>query len=168
MAYEGVGTAASVLTGNHTFSATPTLTSVTFGAGSPLSTYTAVTTWTPTLDGAVSGTTTYVTQVGQYIQVGGLVFVQGRVQVSAITGTGNVIIGGLPVAIKNTTSGNTAGSVFVSGAWTWPVGSTMLQLSGQPGTSTALIQSSGSAVARSPLQVTNAAMDIFFTLVYFA
>lgn len=64
---------------------------------------TAPTSFTPTLVGStVAGTPTYTNQIGRYTKIFDLVFVQGQVTISAIGGmTGNVRIGGLPVATAN-------------------------------------------------------------------
>lgn len=54
-------------------------------------------TFTPTVYGATSaGTTTYVSQLGNYTRIGNLVFVMIRVSWSAATGTGHFMIGELP------------------------------------------------------------------------
>lgn len=77
-------------------------------------------TWTPTAYGSSSsGTTTYTAQVGNYIRVGNLVTVNFHVQWSAATGTGNVIIGGLPYTSSTQNVGvNTlwAGTVVIADA----------------------------------------------------
>lgn len=68
------GTVLTGVTGNNpAFSAAPTLTSVTFGAGTALSTF-VQNTFTPTLAfGGASTGITYSTQSGEYTQVGNLV-----------------------------------------------------------------------------------------------
>lgn len=55
--------------------------------------------FTPTYVGTtIAGTFTYTTQLGYYVKLGGLVFITGRVVISAISvaPTGNMTIGGLP------------------------------------------------------------------------
>lgn len=61
--------------------------------------------WTPTL-GVMSGTDgshTYSTQVGRYIKIGNLVWVQGHIKVSSLDGamSGATAINGLPYAPSN-------------------------------------------------------------------
>ena len=54
-------------------------------------------TWTPTFAGeTTAGTTTYLVQRGGYIKIGSMVTVWCDVAVNTATGTGNVLIGGLP------------------------------------------------------------------------
>lgn len=77
--------------------ATPTVTSITFGSGNALNTYVEKTSFTPTIKGSTSaGTTTYSQQVGVYAKVGALVHVMIQLTWTAVTGTGNLRIGGLP------------------------------------------------------------------------
>jgi hypothetical protein len=55
-------------------------------------------TWTPTIQGLTTGgTTTYTTQSGKYTRVGRQITCTGVVEWSAATGTGNMVVGGLPV-----------------------------------------------------------------------
>lgn len=96
----GKGTTGTVLIGNtgsdDTFSATPSVTSIKFGAGTALSTYQEGT-FTPTLFGAsTAGATTYVTQTGLYTKIGRQVNFSLFVQWSAATGTGIIVVGALP------------------------------------------------------------------------
>ena len=87
-----------------TFSATPSITSVTVGAGTALGTYVEGT-FTPTVRGSgTAGTPTYAFQIGRYMQFNKQVFVQGHLGWSAISGspTGNIVVGGLPFTSENT------------------------------------------------------------------
>lgn len=78
------------------YSATPTVTSITFGSGTALSNY-AEGTFTPTMYGiTTAGTTTYSNQTGTYTRVGRLVNFSLIVTWSAATGTGFMLIGGFP------------------------------------------------------------------------
>lgn len=62
-------------------------------------------TWTPIVYGTTTeGTATYTTQKGNYVKVGNLVWAAGRVTYTGHTGTGNMLIKGLPF---NATSINT-------------------------------------------------------------
>lgn len=66
-------------------------------------------TFTPTyLGSATAGTTTYSIQVGNWTRIGRMVYLQGRVDWTASTGTGNAQIGGLPFTSANTTNGHVA------------------------------------------------------------
>ncbi len=61
-------------------------------------------TWTPALTGSgTAGTFTYTVRTGEYTRVGNMVFVEGRIAISAIgtPPTGNVRISGLPFAVKS-------------------------------------------------------------------
>ena len=125
-------------------------------------------TFTPTLiGGSVAGTTTYTNQNGFYVRIGNLVTVWGRVQISAATGTGDAILGGLPFTIKNNAGGNPFGPIKINaGGWTWPVGGTDVVLQGTLNSITCLIVTSGSAAGSANMQMTNAAATFNFTLSY--
>lgn len=90
------------------FTATPTLTSITLGSGTALSTY-QQNTWTPAL--AFGGATTglsYTTQAGQYTQIGNIVYFQFVINLSSkVSATGNATITGWPVAFGSTSSRGT-------------------------------------------------------------
>lgn len=96
-----VGATGTVFSGNTgadpTFTATPTVTSMTFGSGSPLSVY-QTGTWTPTLafGGAAVGLT-YFTQQGTYTKIGNVVFYSILLNINSKgSSTGNATIGGWP------------------------------------------------------------------------
>lgn len=158
------GATSTVLTGqgvgsSPTFSAAPTVTSITFGSGTALSNY-AEGTWTPTLvGGSTAGTTTYTAQNGYYTRVGNMVWCTFWVQGSAATGTGNATLGGLPFTIKSQTNGNPTFPILsVSAAgWTWPAGTTGLVGDGAANTTTMLIWGQASAGVGGFLQMANAA-----------
>ena len=80
-------------------------------------------TWTPLLQSTGgSPTVTYVNQIGRYTKIGRIVTVQGRLQISAISGgAGNIIISGLPFAngIGITGAGASWFSGLNYGAGTW-------------------------------------------------
>lgn len=72
--------------------------------------------WTPTIIGSsTAGTQTYTAQIGRYVDFGQVVWVSGRVVLSAVGGTiaGNALIGGLP--FTTATESALVGSVSVSG-----------------------------------------------------
>lgn len=84
-----------------------TATSVNFG-GATLDTYVA-TTWTPTITtDATAGTPVYSIQVGSYEQIGRQVTLRFHITLSSWGGspTGNVAVGGFPVASGNVTNDN--------------------------------------------------------------
>jgi hypothetical protein len=125
-------------------------------------------TFTPTfVGGSVAGTTTYTVQNGYYVRVGSMVQIQANVQASAATGTGSVILGGLPFTVKNQTNGNAYGAfVDASSGSTWPVGSTSLAVKGAVNTATGSIYVSGTGVAGGFLQMFNGTTDYEYTLVH--
>lgn len=125
--------------------------------------------WTPTLTGAsVAGTTTYSVQQGYYTRIGNLVTVQGIITISAATGTGDAVLGGLPFIIKNQTNGNTTGSLQLVGSagWTFPAGTTYLVPNVLVNTTTTKIYGSGSGTAGGQLQMANAAATFVISLTY--
>jgi hypothetical protein len=87
---------------NPAFTASPTVTSITFGAGTALSTY-AEGTFTPTISGAsTAGTTTYSgSPQGTYRKIGNIVYFNLAVSWTNATGTGVVQVGGLPFTAKS-------------------------------------------------------------------
>jgi len=99
----GVGATGQVLVGNTSadpsWSATPTVTSITFGAGSALSNYVTTTSWTPVLNfgGATTGIT-YTTQSASYVRIGSMAFVQINIVLSSKgSATGVNTITGFPL-----------------------------------------------------------------------
>ncbi len=101
-----VATTGTVLAGSTgadpAFTATPSLTSITLGAGSALSTY-VTGSFTPILQfgGGTTGIT-YTTQIGEYTQIGNVVFYQLYILLSNKgSSTGNATIVGLPVTSAN-------------------------------------------------------------------
>lgn len=123
-------------------------------------------TWTPTIDGAVSGTTIYTTQQGYYTIVGNLVYIEGSIVITSATGTGNAIIGGLPFTVKNLTAYNPIGPITVSSvAWTWQGTGTQLNFRLSANTTTALVDSLKSG-GTAFLQMTNGAATFIFSAWY--
>jgi hypothetical protein len=121
-------------------------------------------TWTPTITGGTAaGTTTYTTQFGQYTRVGNMVFVEATIIITAATGTGNAVIGGLPFTVRNIANYFPVGTMaLASGTWTWTGGGTQLNFRPQINTTTALIDSLVSTVA-SNLEMTNGAATFVFS-----
>jgi len=139
---------------------------ITFDGTNFLNNY-AVGTWTPTLDGAVSGTTTYTTQAGYYTRIGNLVTVFFNINITAATGTGNAQIGGLPFTIKNQTNGTVTGTLrFAAVGWAWPVGTTSLAIQGAPNATILTIFVSGTLSAGALMQMSNAGVIAVGTISY--
>lgn len=170
----------TVLIGNGTsslpsFSATPQLTALGIGAAAGasgltfdgtnlLGNYVDWTTWTPTLIGeSTAGTTTYTTQTGYYTRIGNIAIVQFSISISAATGTGNVLIGGLPFTISG--SSFSTGSIS-TGNVTFPSGKTCLMLNGNAGTSNFHILASGTAAGFGNVQMANAAQNFIGSAIY--
>jgi hypothetical protein len=87
-----VGTSGQVLTSNGA-GALPTFQAV--GGGSSAS-------WTPTIVGSsTAGTASYSTQVGRYQQIGSLVVATFDIVWTGGNGSGNLLVGGIPVAPVN-------------------------------------------------------------------
>lgn len=113
-------------------------------------------TWTPTVDGATPGTTTYSVQEGYYTKIGNMVWVSGLIIISAATGTGNAIFGGLPFTVKNQTNYAPRGSANVnSTSWAWPASTTALFWQLTANSTDTLISAQGSTTGSSVLQMTN-------------
>lgn len=61
--------------------------------------------FTPTISGStVAGAGTYTTQLGRYTQIGKMVFIQVNITWTAHTGTGNMLLTGLPFTVRNQAS----------------------------------------------------------------
>jgi hypothetical protein len=78
-------------------------------------------TWTPRIDGSTAaGAGTYSVQAGRYTRIGRLVFVEAQIAWSAHTGTGAMVIAGLPFPVL-------AGSLSAPGS----IWASLLTFSGQ-------------------------------------
>ena len=96
------------------------LTSLSFDSGINLmGAYLEFGTWTPVIEGATAaGIGTYTTQFGRYSQIGKTLFVECEVVWTAHTGTGNMLLSGLPQTVRTQAgyipqaSINTASIVF--------------------------------------------------------
>ena len=144
-------------------------TTINFGGGSALSTYVAWTSWTPTIRGnTTAGVTTHTIQVGTYSRIGNIVCVNFTVAYTAATGTGTIIIGGLPLAISSFSANHfPIGSIILNSAGTaWPVGTTKLNIVGLQGTTDMFIQGVGNGVAAANVQLANTATTLIGSLVY--
>lgn len=167
-----VGATGTVLQGttgaDPDFTATPSVTSITLSGGSALSSFVNWTSWTPTVvGGTTAGATTYTTQSGQYMRIGNVVIAQWIVSYSAATGTGDIVIGGLPLTIANVGGNVPYGTVVLSSAGTaWPAGRTYLTAVGTTNATTMTISANGTAVAGANVQLANTAATIRGTLEY--
>lgn len=125
-------------------------------------------TWTPTLDGTTPGTTTYGVQYGSYVSMEGLVQLDFTITASAATGTGDLVIGNLPVPMNPAGNANIVGSVYFFGACTWPMSTTTIALVGTPSFSTTKLKifASASGVNASPIQMANQAWNVQGSIVY--
>ena len=148
------------------WSTTPSVTSITLNGGTALGNYVEGT-YSPTLDGAVSGTTTYTSQVGSYVRIGNFLYLQGRVAFSAATGTGNAQLGAFPFTSRNVSNQTNEGTVAISAAgWSWPVSRTSLSLQILANATIGTISVNGTAIALAQMQMTNSAGTILYTATY--
>jgi hypothetical protein len=70
----------------------------------------------PTLVGESSaGTTTYSNRSGYYTKIGNMVFLNVYINITAMTGTGNLIISSLPFASANVSEKFASGSIWTDG-----------------------------------------------------
>lgn len=118
--------------------------------------------WTPTIVGSSSaGTGTYTTQAGRYTKIGNLVFISGTIIWTAHTGTGNILIGGLPF------TSNATNIAYGVGEW-----ANLAAISGAPafylGISSAQIAAVGLSVTTgaSAAVAMDTAASVFFSLTY--
>lgn len=128
-------------------------------------------TWTPTLIGSgTAGTQTYTAQVGRYTKIGRLVFIQGRVAISAKDGAmaGNALIGGLPFAAASV-SGNVTNAAAFSAYSSINLSAGYTELGGAPDSaSTIQLFENGDNVAFQSVAVAaiGATTDIIFSASY--
>jgi hypothetical protein len=132
---------------------------ITFDGGTDvLQNYVNAGTYVPTVVGAsTTGTTTYVIHNGYYLRIGGLVYIEAFIDISAATGTGNATFN-IPFTLRNVTTGTANGTVGTSGGatWTYPATTTYLILQAAANTATAVITAGGTTAASSALQMANA------------
>lgn len=124
-------------------------------------------TFTPTLVGAaVAGTTTYTTQTAVYTRFGDQVYIIVNIVITGATGTGDATLGNFPFTIQNNTL-DVGGSGRITGAgWAWPASRTMAALMGNNNTVTAIWNSVASSQTNSTIQMSNAAANHQFSLLY--
>jgi len=96
-------------------------------------------TFTPTISGAKSaGVGTYTQQSGFYYRIGQIVFVTGSMTWTAHTGTGNMLVAGLPITVRNVAR-NDAEMIIRTDSIPWPAGTGVVFGEVIPGTTTAQI-----------------------------
>jgi len=84
-------------------------------------------TFTPTAFGnSTAGTTTYASQTGSYTKVGDTVHVNIYISWTAMTGTGDLRIGGLPFTSSSASNYFSTGTIVPLLGFTWPSGATQL------------------------------------------
>ncbi len=126
-------------------------------------------TWTPTLRGSTTaGANTYSAQNGYYVKIGSLIFVYGRVTLSAKDAamSGYILISGLPISIKADFNGFTTCNISYFGSFT---GLTGYGLSGnfQPSNSTIELFSLGqnASIGVTAANINNTT-DVIFSGIY--
>lgn len=128
-------------------------------------------TWVPTMTFATPGnlSVVYTTQEGTYLKIGRLVFARVRLVCTPThtTASGNWSLTGLPFTATNTPSfAAGAGTPNNLGAgFTWPAGVSQVVLGVTAGTTTALLQGTGSAIAQANFTNANVTSGAALTLV---
>jgi hypothetical protein len=121
-------------------------------------------TWTPTARGeTTAGTTTYTNQTGAYTKVGRQVTVTFRLAYSALTGTGNLLIQGLP--FSNNGTYEAVGSIMISGL-NWS-GGTQLTPNLPVSSTSMFLYGIGDSIGQTPQQCTNESVSMRITITYF-
>lgn len=141
---------------------------ISFDAGSNVMNSYVVGTFTPTMIGTVAGITTYSQQNGYYTRIGAIVQVQALVVGSAATGTGAIVLGGLPFTVKNQTGGNAMGAIqsSCSATWTFPAGTTSPIYDALVNGTNGTVWVNGSAGTNAQQQVFNATFQWNFNTTY--
>jgi hypothetical protein len=122
-------------------------------------------TWTPTAYGATTaGTTTYNNQLGTYTKIGRLVTVTCLIDYSAMTGTGQLVLAGLPFTIGFYSQNYPVGSILVSGL-NWG-GGTMIQPLGYENTTTMRLYYMADDGSANIQACVNEAADMRITMTY--
>jgi hypothetical protein len=120
--------------------------------------------WTPTLvGGTTSGSTTYLSQTGNYLKLGVFIYIDCILQTSSCTGTGDVRIEGFPFTFASYSSGATQWG----GNWTWPTDTTSISIEGTAGSTYAIVKCSGNNVSSAAnMQMQNQTLSVAFSMVY--
>jgi hypothetical protein len=121
-------------------------------------------TFTPTaVGGTTAGTTTYTAQAGTYTKVGRMVTVNAVLDISNMTGTGNIVIGGLPFSVL-TTSGTLACGSIIAGNLTLPASGSLVYVAGS-GTTSGLLYVVSSATGYQTVAV-DTSWSAYITITY--
>lgn len=97
------------------YTLTPSVTSITLGGGTALANYVQGT-FTPVVIGTTgAGTATYTTQAGSYTRIGNRVFYEVYLTWNTGTGTGNLQVGGFPIA-STSSSAATTSAIYTTNA----------------------------------------------------
>jgi len=121
--------------------------------------------FTPTIVGSTtSGTGTYSAQVGFYTKIGRQVTVYGRVAITNHTGTGNMLIGGLPYALNlDYATGSIVGTNLLVNATSYPI----IFMAGLNST-TIIIEQVAIATGANASVPLDTSCDLLFSITYFA
>jgi hypothetical protein len=109
-------------------------------------------TWTPTYFGSsTAGTTTYNHQDGTYVKIGNSVYCECYLDWTATTGTGDGLVGGLPVATSS--YGTDSRALFYIGAYSgYSITGTLSGIVVQSGTNMLLYANNNGSLAGSGIQ----------------
>jgi hypothetical protein len=123
-------------------------------------------TFTPTaFGGSTAGTTTYSSRSGAYTKIGNQVTVWLYVGVTGMTGTGNLILGGLPFAQNSSGSTLCIGSVFAANL-DWAAGLTSPVVIGDASQTSLRLFAVGDNVVWQAITVDNA-FELHCSVTYF-
>lgn len=127
----------------------------------------AVGTYTPTVVGASSaGTTTYSNQLGQYVQIGSIVFAWFKIVITGATGTGSAQFS-LPFTLNAASTNVCLGSFNSNGSgWSFGASLTYTNLLANPGNAFAVVSCSGSSQNAVSLQMANAANTMIGSIMF--
>lgn len=126
------------------------------------------TTFTPTIEGETSaGSATYSTQVGQYTRVGNVVNFTLQLVWSGHTGTGNLLIKGLPFTSLNTTGLEYTFPVSTNGQITYTDGDTLVSKLSKNSDTIKLFTEDGAGNTNQVTMTSNAAGRVLITGQYF-
>ncbi len=139
---------------------------ITFDGTNVMDNFVASTSWTPAIAGAsTAGTATYTVQAARYIRIANVVFIMGNVTWNTATGTGNLLLTGLPFTINNTANIIPTSSVRLDSI-ALPAATVNTVMQGIVNTTTCNFVSDTITGTPSAVQI-SAAGSIFFSMFYF-
>jgi len=115
--------------------------------------------------GTSAGTTTYASRLGRYTKIGRQVTVNFNIYYTAMTGTGDLILGNLPFVSSSPTGNYAAGTCMTVGL-NWSAG-TQLHTFMLDSSSVAKVYCSGDDISGSYQQCVNESAEFYVTLTYF-